>query len=155
NSSFFPIYFAADGNSSVDAGGGVRNTGTLTLTSTIIANNVSTGTAQEDLSDTGTTTATLSLISTAAGHSTPNGGTGHNIISVDPLLNFAAFDKITNTYFMELKPGSIAIDAGKNSLNLQLDQLGHPTPEGGFVPGTFNPGWADLGFPNDAHLRVQ
>jgi hypothetical protein len=59
---------------------------------------------------------------------------------------------------MELKPGSIAIDAGQNPDNQQYDQLAHPTAEGGnpgHDPAFFSPGWADLGFPNDTHQRVQ
>jgi hypothetical protein len=135
-------------NVSDDVGGGISNTGTLTLVSTIVANNTSTNTTQSDLADTGTTTASFSLIQTTAGNTVA--ATNGNIIGADPDLAAAIFDSTTGTWFENLKFGSVAINSGSNPDNVLNDQLGHSTAsDGSFInPPTVN-------FPNNSHVRVQ
>ncbi len=119
---------------------GIRNDGTLTLLSSVVADNQLTNerdvvVAESDLSDAalatfpaGTTTATYSLIASTSSNSlTP---AGNNIVNqfptLSPLVSTVTGSPITNGtqgYFLE--KGSYGLGAGSNPLNLATDQFGN------------------------------
>jgi hypothetical protein len=137
-------------NTATDLGGGVANTGTLTLVSTIIAGD--TATSGPDLSDTGTTTASFSLIQSSAGHSIAN-GTNNNQVGVNPLFGSIQQDTgNTNTWYINLKFGSPAIDAGNNPDGVTFDQIGRLTAADASFQAAPPAG---PGIANNSHFRVQ
>lgn len=132
-------------NTSNDQGGGIRNQGTLSLVSSLVSNNISLGTAQEDLSNTGTATASNSFLSTFAGHTIANNFTppntlpaGGNIVGLpnlpaatgDPALfqNSVLTPALNGTQFFGFFGPSVVFNKGTNPANLATDQRGPGFP---------------------------
>lgn len=103
---------------------GVLNAGTLSLISTIVANNASVtygGRRIDDLTNSGTVSASFSLIETGS----VTNDEGNNIFGQDPRLDPTGLqDNGGLTRTIALQEGSPAIDAGSNPENLNSDQRG-------------------------------
>ena len=116
------------GNTATD-GGGVFNTFSATLLNTLVAGN--TGTSP-DIANTGSLTASYSLIGSSTGHSiTTNPATG-NQVGIDPKLGALA-DNGGPTRTHALLGGSPALNAATNTGCPATDQRGvtRPQPAGG------------------------
>jgi hypothetical protein len=115
-------------NTSDDEGGGILNAGTLTITSTIVADNVSGTTTITDLDDTGTASTLIdSLIQNPAGNSAATtagnfSGEPDSLVNLSTTLTAAANG--TN-YFTFTGNTSDAFKNGSNPLSLTLDQIDH------------------------------
>ncbi len=124
-------------NSSNDEGGGILNAGTLTLTSTLVADNISVTTADADLVDTGATPTTItdSLIQNPNGNSVAS-TTGNYFGEADSLINLSKTLQTApngTNYFTITSNTSDALKNGSNPNNLQFDQIGHLRTLGGKV----------------------
>lgn len=110
----------ADGNGAGSGGGAARFAGTLSLESTIAADNAGIGAAPSNLA--GSVSATYSLIADATG-ATVSGIA--NVLGADPRLG-ALGDWGGPTPVIPLLPGSPAIDAGFTTHSENFDQRGAP-----------------------------
>ncbi len=119
------------GNSAT-SGGGIYNVGNLTLNNTIVAGNTGTGTSDDDVSGTVSSTSAFNLIGDGTGITNLNQLAQSNLIGttadpINPLLGPLAYNG-GPTQTMALLPGSPAINAGSNALavdaQLTTDQRG-------------------------------
>lgn len=123
-------------NIAFDDGGGIYNAGDLQLISTLISNNSSTATPQEDLTHAGVAIAgNHNLIQTSAGHPFLQ-GVNFNIVGVSTLAinQGATLTTASNgTKFYPFLGSSVAYNAGSNPDSLGTDQrgVGFPRAFGG------------------------
>ncbi len=126
------LSFATIANNSANDGGGLYlEAGALVtdLNRSIFADNVATGTTNEDFRRAGTVTGqSRNLIETTAGHSITNGTNG-TIVGFDPLLGPLA-NNGGPTLTHRLRAGSLAIDAGGAAGTVTTDQRGFARPLG-------------------------
>ena len=118
---FTNVTFQGNGDSSTQSGGAIYNSGSLTITNSILWGN----TAAD-----GTQIYNVSSPATVA-NSVIQGGyaDGTNIITTDPLLGpLGAYGGYTQT--IPLLPGSSAIDAGNDTTCVSTDQRGVARPQG-------------------------
>ncbi|NUM45351.1 MAG: CSLREA domain-containing protein [Anaerolineales bacterium] len=115
-------------NSSADNGGGIQNGGVFTLHNTVIANNTSTN--GPDCR--GTLALNYSLLNNTAGCTVVNNG--GNLLGVNPLLMPLDANGGGSVYLPALtaypNDGSPILDAGNNATCLSTDQRGNPRPVG-------------------------
>jgi hypothetical protein len=134
-------------NNSNAAGGGVFNDGTLTMTSTLVADNTSNTTTNADFTDTGTSVVNDSIIGTGEGNSVANDfsagppPTGNYVLDATanpPPLNLNTTLQLASngTKYLSFTGLSAAFGHGSNPNNLKTDQIGGPR--------TFN-GATDIG----------
>jgi hypothetical protein len=114
-------------NTSNDEGGGIRNDGTLSLTSTLVADNISNTTSATDLSDAGTASATDSIVQNGSGNSVTNGSNGNQVgvLDSDLNLNTSLTTASNGTNYLGFSSTSVAFGAGTNPDNLTTDQIGN------------------------------
>ena len=118
------------GNAAGAVGGGIRNISILTLTNTIIANNISGGDCSNDLVAGGTVTGSHTLISDTYQTCGLTNGANGNVIGVDPELGPLA-NHGGPALTMAPLPGSPAINAGTDAGAPAFDQRGVSRPQGG------------------------
>jgi hypothetical protein len=123
-------------NTSNNEGGGIRNEGTLSLRSTLVADNTSAFTGETDLSDAGNAAASSSLIQNGTGNAIVDGANGNIVGTQDSALNLAS--SLTTApngtrYLGFTSNSSVAFQAGANPENLTVDQIDKPRVVNGKV----------------------
>jgi len=132
-------------NQAADQGAGMRNASSLRLYNTIIADNVSVNTTEEDLSQAGFFAANPlnNLVESPSGHGILNGVDG-NIVGIDPLLGPLAnnggltFTHAISFFSPAFNAGNDAEAVDENNVPLAFDQRGPGFPRS-------NPNPVDIG----------
>jgi predicted outer membrane repeat protein len=114
------------GNFSSAGVGGLDNSGTITLTNTIIAGNTNSNSASDLVIRSGTVSGSYNLIGTGGAGGLQDGVTGNQVGVTNPLLGTLGYYG-GDTLTVPLLPGSPAIDTGSTGIKVNGSTLQAPT----------------------------